>query len=259
MQDLTPAARYSSWFRRSGKDSPLHIPQNSDAPRPGSAIQETVPGYGRIIAWLVLAGALAALTYAVTFSVEEPEPRDLLFRYSTAISSIVAYAVILVPLLLIAAGVWTSEAFGLRQPKSWRTALGLGAAILLADFVVAFFYDWTLGPFDEGAVPEFWDPSRVPQFAVNFVVVAGLAPIFEEFFYRGVGYDLLERFGTATAIVVTGVLFGLAHGYVYVLPLFITYGLMLGWLRSRTGSIYPGMVVHAATNASAMTLTVVLA
>jgi uncharacterized protein len=94
---------------------------------------------------------------------------------------------------------------------------------------------------------------------VNFVVVAGLAPIFEEFVYRGVGYDLFERFGTATAIVVPAVLFGLAHGYVYVLPLFITYGLMLGWLRSRTGSIYPGIVVHAATNASAMTVTVLLA
>ena len=223
------------------------------------ASEENVPGYGRITAWLVLAGALAALSYAYTFSVDEPEPRDLLFRYSTAVASVASYGLLLVPLLLIARGIDARNLFGLRRPKSWQTALWLGAAILVADFAVAFLYDWTLGPFDEGAVPEFWDPSRVPQFAANFVVVAGLAPVFEEFMYRGVGYGLLERFGTATAIVVTGVLFGLAHGYVYVLPLFISYGLMLGWLRSRTGSIYPGMVVHGATNAAAMTLTVVLA
>jgi uncharacterized protein len=105
---------------------------------------------------------------------------------------------------------------------------------------------------------EFWDGSRVPEFAANFAVVAVVAPVFEEFMYRGVGYGLLERLGTGTAIVVTGLLFGLAHGYVYVLPLFVTYGLMLGWLRSRTGSIYPGMLVHGATNAAAMILTVVL-
>jgi membrane protease YdiL (CAAX protease family) len=237
----------------------LYIPQHNDAPRSDIETAERLPGYGRITAWLILAGALAALSYSVTFSVDEPEPSDLLFRYSTAVFSILSYAVLLVPLLLIARGIDTRNLFGLQPPKSWRTALWLGAAILVADFVVAFLYDWTLGPFDEGAVPEFWDASRVPQFVVNFVVVAGLAPIFEEFMYRGVGYGLLERFGTATAIVVTGVLFGLAHGYVYVLPLFISYGLMLGWLRSRTGSIYPGMLVHGATNAAAMTLTVVLA
>jgi uncharacterized protein len=164
-----------------------------------------------------------------------------------------------VPLVFIAEGFEARNRFGLQRPKSWRTALWLGAAILVADFAIAILYDWTLGPFDEGAVPEFWDSSRVPQFAANFVVIAVLAPLFEELMYRGVGYGLLERFGTVTAIVVTGVLFGLAHGYVYVLPLFISYGLMLGWLRSRTGSIYPGMLVHGATNAAAMTLTVVLA
>jgi membrane protease YdiL (CAAX protease family) len=106
---------------------------------------------------------------------------------------------------------------GFRQPTSWPSRLGLGLAIVVADFVFAYLYDWILGPFDEGALTDYRDASRVPQFAVNFITIAVLGPVYEEFVYRGVGYGLLERFGTGTAIVVTGVLFGLVHGYVYVL------------------------------------------
>jgi membrane protease YdiL (CAAX protease family) len=40
---------------------------------------------------------------------------------------------------------------------------------------------------------------------------------------------------------------------------FVVYGLTLGWLRSRTGNIYPGMLAHGATNAVALTLTFALA
>jgi hypothetical protein len=101
---------------RSGRHVPLYIPQHTDAPRSHIATGESVPGYGRITASLVLAGALAALSYA----------------------------------------------FGLQPPKAWRTALWLAAAILVADFVVVFLYDRTLGPFDEGAVPEFW-ACHVPR------------------------------------------------------------------------------------------------
>ena len=67
------------------------------------------------------------------------------------------------------------------------------------------------------------------------------------------------RFGTWTAIAVTAVLFGLIHGYVALLPVFVLAGLTLGWLRSCTGSIYPGMLVHGFFNGAAILLTITLA
>jgi uncharacterized protein len=228
-------------------------------PEPITPPQPRDLGYGRLAAWLSVAGLLATLGYSVNLIADESEPRDLLFRYSTAVSSLVAYGILLVPLLLIIRGLPARDVVALRPPKAWSIALYLGCAILIADSIFSFLYDWLLGPFDEGALAEFWDSSRVPQFLANFVVIAVVAPIFEEFMYRGVGYGLLERFGTGTAIVVTGVFFGLAHGYVYVLPLFAAYGVALGWLRSRTGSIYPGMLVHGATNASALIFAVAFA
>jgi uncharacterized protein len=213
----------------------------------------------RLKAWLVFAGMLVALAYAFLLVDAPPEPRDLLFRYSTAISSIVLYGLLAVPFLLILRGLPRREVLGLSPPRDWHLALGLALATVVVDFVGVYLYDLIFGPFEEGTLAEFWDGSRATQFAVNFIAIAVLAPIFEELMFRGLGYGLLEPFGAGTAIVVTGVLFGLVHGYVYVLPVFIVYGLVLGWLRSRTGSIYPGMLAHGATNATVLILTVALA
>ena len=55
--------------------------------------------------------------------------------------------------------------------------------------------------------------------------------------------------GGVAAIVATGVLFGLVHGYVLALPAMVFFGIAMGWLRSKTGSVYPGMLVHGTTNA----------
>jgi sodium transport system permease protein len=55
---------------------------------------------------------------------------------------------------------------------------------------------------------------------------------------------------------VTGLLFGLSHGLVQALPVLSAFGFGLAWLRSRTGSVYPGMLVHATFNALALALAV---
>ena len=71
------------------------------------------------------------------------------------------------------------------------------------------------------------------------------------------GYSLLERYGRALAIVVVGVAFGLAHGLVDALPVLVALGAGLAWLRSKTGSVFPGMATHAIFNGIAV-LSVIL-
>jgi membrane protease YdiL (CAAX protease family) len=229
------------------------------APPPAPQPRNTVLSDGRLTAWLVFAVALAALSYAGNLLVDGALPPDLLFRYSTGISTLLQWAVLLIPLFFITRGLRIRDLLALHRPNAWPWALGLALTVVVADFFAVYLYEWTLGPFEEGALAELWDPSRASQFALNFVVIAVVAPIFEEVMYRGIGYGLLEPLGPGTAIVVTGVLFGLVHGYVYVLPIYVVYGVTLGWLRARTGSIYPGMLAHGATNATALVLTVTLA
>jgi uncharacterized protein len=101
---------------------------------------------------------------------------------------------------------------------------------------------------EQNLIPDRWDPSRAEPFAANFVVVALLAPVVEELMFRGLGYTLLERFGRWPAIVATAVGFALAHGLVEGFPLLFVFGAGLAYMRSRVGSIVPGIVVHMAFN-----------
>ena len=53
-----------------------------------------------------------------------------------------------------------------------------------------------------------------------------------------------------------GSLFGLWHGLVQALLVLIPFGAGLAYLRDRTNSVVPGMVVHALFNATALALAV---
>jgi membrane protease YdiL (CAAX protease family) len=99
-------------------------------------------------------------------------------------------------------------------------------------------------------------PDRAGQFALNFLAIVIVAPVVEELTFRGLGYSVLRPFGRWTAIVLVGVAFGLAHGLVQALPVLVAFGAGLAYLRDRTDSVYPGMILHAAFNALVLTLSV---
>ncbi len=96
-----------------------------------------------------------------------------------------------------------------------------------------------------------------------FTVVG--APFFEELFFRGVLLRTLARlFGTfgrwvgpALAIIVTGVLFGLAHDEGLQLLGLATFGVILCCVSYRTGRLGMNMVAHASFNLLAVVASVV--
>ena len=213
---------------------------------------------GRLAAWTTFVVLFSALNYTSRASSGTPD-RDILYRYGTAASGVIQYAVILGIMLLIARGLSKRWAFALRRPHSWPAAIGLGVAILVAIYVVSAALNPLLHPGKEqGLTPTGWQPAHAGAYAANFVVVAVVAPIVEEMTFRGIGYTLLVRFGTWPAILLTGLAFGLAHGLVDGLPLLVLFGCMLAWLRSRTDSTYPGMLVHGTFNAIALIAAVTI-
>jgi CAAX protease family protein len=234
---------------------PLHYPVGAAAAPPEAAAAppevptSAEPGRGRLLAWLIFVGLLILLGYTANALVSTDGPADFMFRYSTAIAGVVAYAVLAVPVLVMLRGLPAREVLALRPPTRWRRALGLALAVFVACFVFAAFYGATFDPHDTAAIPSYWDGSRTGAFLANLIVIAVIAPVVEELMFRGLGYRLLERDGTRAAIVVTGVLFGLVHGYVLALPAMVFFGIAIGWLRRKTGSVYPGMLVHGTTNA----------
>jgi membrane protease YdiL (CAAX protease family) len=88
------------------------------------------------------------------------------------------------------------------------------------------------------------------------VFVCVIAPMAEEFFFRGFFFGALKRWhGPWVAAVITGLLFGLAHtgsaSSQYLVPLGFL-GFLLCLVRWRTGSLYPCMALHALNNALAL-------
>ena len=205
-------------------------------------------GAGRLVAWTTIVGILALLSYAGRFAGGEL-PKDPLYHWDEFVSGLVQFALLLGLMLLVALGFPKREVFALRRPTSWRRAGALAIGISIVILLVAAAVAQLLDPEKEqGLAPTRWEPAHAGAFAANFVVVGLVAPIVEELTFRGLGYTLLERFGRRTAIVLVGVAFALAHGLVEALPPLIVFGSCLAYLRSRTRSVYPGMILHALYN-----------
>lgn len=73
--------------------------------------------------------------------------------------------------------------------------------------------------------------------------------IVEEIAFRGIIQTRLVRVVTRTeALLITAFAFGIIHMSWVSLPYLAAFGLFLGWLRQRSGSLVPSMVVHGVHN-----------
>lgn len=205
---------------------------------------------------------LTLLNYAGRFAGADT-PDDLAYQWESSIAVLIQAGIILGVLLLITIHLPKRELFALRRPASWRRALLLGLAALGTIYVGAFAYTSILslfGDFDateeQGLAPDHWDSSRAAPFIAFFLTVTVLAPIIEELTYRGLGISLFSPYGMGLAVGATGVLFGLTHGLLIGLPVLAFFGLVVGWLRAKTGTVYPGMLLHGTFNAIALVVAV---
>jgi len=202
----------------------------------------------KLVAWWVLVGSLSLLAYSSNFTQDEP-PEDILYRYESALVGVLLYTVVLGLLLAIASGLNLRDTFGLHPPESWRTALGWCFGLLVGMFAFAAVMEPLLGGGEEqGLDPSGWQSDRALAFVLNALVIAVVAPVVEELMYRGLGFTLLAPLGVAGAIIVIGISFALAHGLIRAFPVLFVIGAGLAFLRWRTGSLYPAILLHGLFN-----------
>lgn len=207
-------------------------------------------GTRRLVAWLVLVGILAVLAYATRAAAGKPSPQTL-YEWSTAIGGLVQDAILLAIVLAIAG--FDRRLLALRRPRSWPRTAGLLLAAVVAIYVLEGLYNLAVHPGNEqGLTPARWEPQHAAAYVANGAVICLWVPFVEELTYRGLGYSLLVRFGRWPAIVAVGLLFGLAHGLVVTFPVIAVFGCLLAWVRARTDSVVPGMVLHATFNLIAL-------
>jgi membrane protease YdiL (CAAX protease family) len=203
---------------------------------------------GRLALWATVIAVFSTLAYAGRFSAGD-QPDEPLYLWSSAVAGAIQFAIFLLLVLLIARGRPLREYLALRRPSSWGRAAAIAGGVIVLVWLLGVAMQPFADPGEEqNLIPDGWDPARAEPFAANFVVVAVFAPVVEEFLFRGLGYTLLERFGRWTAIAATAGGFALAHGLVEGFPLLVLFGAGLAYLRSRVGSIVPGILVHMAFN-----------
>ena len=139
------------------------------------------------------------------------------------------------------------KAAGLRRCSGWTAAF---CAFCAVDFFVVVQLTLAL-------LPAVWmtDYNNHMELLLSDGLIPALsitvaAPLAEELMFRGVIQTRLERaMPVWAAVVLQAVLFGVVHGTPIQMAYAFLLGLAFGFLRSRTGSILPGIAAHAAFNA----------
>jgi membrane protease YdiL (CAAX protease family) len=210
----------------------------------------------RLICWAALVAAVSALEYSARFSrAPAKSHRNDVYSYRAFESGVVFYAFIIALVLAIAYD--RIDLLALRRPAAHAAALAaaLFVAVYAWELVVSLLPIRDPGK-EQGLTPTHWEPSHAGAFAANLVLFTVIAPAVEELTFRGVGQSLLRFTGRWPSILLVGVAFGVWHGLVQALLVLIPFGIGLAYLRDRTRSVLPGMVVHGLFNGTALALAV---
>lgn len=216
----------------------------------------------RLAAWTALVAVIAGLNYAARFvgssNASSTAHNNDVYSYSTFAGGLIVYAVWLGLVLWIAVG--RPSLLALRRPRSLSRAIGYAVTAIVAVYVVEALVSLIPLPEspgkEQGLTPEHWEPAHAGAFAANVALYTLVAPLVEELTFRGLGQSLLSFLGRWPSIVLVGMAFGLAHGLVEALLVLVPFGIALAWLRDRTRSVYPGMVVHGLFNGVALAAAV---
>jgi len=144
---------------------------------------------------------------------------------------------------------WRETRPGMRRIRDSALQFLAGGALLalLVTFAGSFLNTKETLPIEEIL------KARVSILLYAIMGVA-LAPLVEETIFRGFLYPVIaQRLGVAAGVGITGTLFGLMHaaqlwGGWGQIALLIFVGLVLTWVRARTGTVAAGFFVHLGYN-----------
>ena len=190
--------------------------------------------------WLVTLGSslVPVVFTAGGFAVAQVRGLDDLGTYLTVAAAVTVSA--LVGLLIMWRARPSLTDFGLRTPRNaagalwWAPLAAVVALVLLGSGVAVRL-------------------AVVPAI-VWLTLAVGLN---EEFFYRGIVFKVMRRYGTCRAIVYSALIFGVLHlanlgngssaGYLILQVVFSAlFGFVTAELVAVTGSLWPGVAFHAA-------------
>lgn len=215
-----------------------------------------------MVPWMALAIALANIGGASNSTAPLSFSADL----GAAIITLI-FTAIIEGAFLIAPFYYANHAFSSIRPRgrlvfnalgfrsfSLRRAASLIVGLILAIFAVNFLYSAIITYFhlnlqtNDQVILAHSKQAPITTYATLFAAVF-IAPFCEEIFFRGFVFPGLRRgMPAAAAIVVSSLLFAIAHADPASFPVLLIIGLALAFIRWRTASIWPGMFLHMLNN-----------
>ncbi len=207
------------------------------------------------LAWTALVTAGLWLALSIVFALVGRSANDIVLLGLTQVG---IYAVVLAA-FGFASGTRVHELLALRRAPLLLclVSAALGAALqvpvsLLSNLIEHFF------PTPPSVLAERIariTPSSTLNAVAILVVVAGLGPLVEELFFRGALFGALRKgYGALPTVAAISLCFSLAHVDARLLVPLLIAAVVLGYVREYTHSIWPGLALHAAFNATTLQL-----
>lgn len=159
--------------------------------------------------------------------------------------------------ILVSVGLWKrgNAAFflGLKRPALRQTLIWIGAFLLIA---VAFE---VLAALTDAFSTDFMEKilKSTTDLALLLLGVGIMAPLFEEFLLRGLLLGSIRHLTDEhTAVAITAGVFALMHlQYSWtVMLLIVPMGVVFGYARTRSGSIWVPVLLHMINNSATVLL-----
>jgi membrane protease YdiL (CAAX protease family) len=148
-------------------------------------------------------------------------------------------------------------------PDQWRPRVS-DAVYIAVGVAMQFIIDLLYRPFHfkslNHPVNHLFKAAHGPGFVVIAIMTTFIAPVFEEWLFRGVIFRAIAEGATGVTkktavvlgVVISAVLFGAAHGEPLEFAGLVLLGVVLAILVQRTQRLVPSYLAHASFNATAL-------
>jgi len=154
---------------------------------------------------------------------------------------------------------WRAVGFNTFHTSYWKSIISWTSLLIVVSVGIVILMDFLGGTTENTKTESLQNNMGLWTILIAFVSAAIISPIYEEIFYRGFLYRWFRvKWGVPAGILLSSFVFMLVHIPTYnTLPINFLSGVIFSWTYEKTGSIYPGMIIHAVFNAIAVVLTAI--
>jgi len=154
---------------------------------------------------------------------------------------------------------WRAVGFNTFHTSYWKSILSWTSILIVVSVGIVILMELLGGTTENTKTESLQNNMGIWTILIAFVSAAIISPIYEEIFYRGFLYRWFRvKWGVPAGILLSSFVFMLVHIPTYnTLPINFLSGVIFSWTYEKTGSLYPGMIIHAVFNGIAVALTAI--